>query len=486
MANGSHVKWTKPNGIDQYKSVNTFIPSTRQENYAFELMAFYIDIDFKDVGIQLNKNYDPQFVYDYVDKVCVRCEQLNINYPTRINFSGNGLHVYWKIKTVNDCDEYGNPYYGAFAKACLKIYKLIEQELINQFEDLGADNNCKNITRVLRIENTINSKNGNECKCVFSNKNNEVSIADMADALLVYSKQEVIDFKNQPTTDHQKNLAQKIGLDKISEYKLVAQNQIKEFIASNKKQLSYDNKLSTKANGKDYIINFLENAFNQGLIIRGKGITNNFFYLLGIASKRINNQSDYYLTKYLDKLNVKGSERNEFRTTFNSGLNANGYYLNVSYGKMFQMLKIDNKKIFNQLKRVNKKSRTTKKIRFKVYQTLKTNKKYLLSKSNRKIAKVFNISKDLASKIKQEVINDLRLENNSRSIKKMIEVVRLNNKKYDTVIKLNNPVEITLDIEKKIVAVNFKNQQKLTSTLDFKQNNNNIYNICKTIKENYE
>ena len=51
QSNGNYIKWSKTNGIDKYKSVNTFSGYRRRSDDKFELMNFYLDLDFKDLGI---------------------------------------------------------------------------------------------------------------------------------------------------------------------------------------------------------------------------------------------------------------------------------------------------------------------------------------------------------------------------------------------------------------------------------------------------
>lgn len=51
------------------------------------------------------------------------------------------------------------------------------------------------------------------------------------------------------------------------------------------------------------LLDFLIKAFDLNYIVRGKGITNNFFYVfyvLGVACNRSNCNNNYYLNKYLD------------------------------------------------------------------------------------------------------------------------------------------------------------------------------------------
>ncbi len=92
--------------------------------------------------------------------------------------------------------------YGANAKICFKIYNEIQKKLIEKFKKFGVDDNAKDIARVLRIENTINSRNNKTCKTLFLN-DEFVLIEDMA-KILPYLKEEVKNFKNQKASEKQK------------------------------------------------------------------------------------------------------------------------------------------------------------------------------------------------------------------------------------------------------------------------------------------
>lgn len=221
MARGNQVYWFNQNGIDQYVSVNTFSVFKRRETKVFELKSFYLDIDFKLVGINPSKYINNmKFVYDYADKVVGRCYELSIPIPTQINFSGNGLHVYWEIRNINERGDDGKKLYHANGQECGKVYKIITNRLIELFEDLGADPNAKGISRVLRIEKTINSKNNLECRKVFLSRE-ITTIKEMA-VILDYTLDEVKEFYNQPATDNKKLLLTKpIPFSSSSSFDLV-------------------------------------------------------------------------------------------------------------------------------------------------------------------------------------------------------------------------------------------------------------------------
>lgn len=408
MARGNQVYWFKENGIDQYVSVNTFSGFQRRETKVFELKNFYLDIDFKLVDINPSEYIDNmKFVYDYADKVVGRCYELGIPIPTQINFSGNGLHVYWEIRNINERGDDGKKLYHANGQECNKVYKVITNRLIELFEDLGADPNAKGISRVLRIENTINSKNNLECKKVFLSKET-TTIKDMA-VILDYTLDEVKEFYNQPATDKQKALANKLNIE-IEDNKWKALNKLKRTIKRRENYyLKRENNLPwEKENNNDYLLRYLVKLYDLNYISRGNGITNNFFYLLGIGCKRAGVNSESILYKYLDLLVPTTKERKEMKTSYYSGFNSKGHYLNISYDKINDMLKVDAKPKTIKEHKIKRK-RNTKEVLVKVYNKMNNNRKYVLSKSCRKLAKKYNISKNKANEFKKriiELIND--------------------------------------------------------------------------------
>lgn len=405
MPNGNYVYFTKQNANvnDLYKSVNTFSGHKRTKNKTFELMSFYLDIDFKDV-----KDYDGndpfKFACNHLDKIIARCIELDIPRPSKINFSGNGLHVFWKIKNINDTNENGKSLYGANARECYKVYSHIQNLLVEHFKDLGADTNAKDLARVLRIENTVNSKNNLMCRTLWE-EYIDVTIEDMA-KLLPYTIDEYKEFKNQPTTLKQYNLAKDLNIE-ISDKKLVAHKQIAKVM----KELKIKNSEKTNenyflVNDKDYLLQILEKIYQAGYITRGRGVTNNFFYLLGIACKRNGTKTKHYFDKYKELLKLNKTDTKEMYTTYLSGYKTTGKGLNKSYEKIASMLKIDNIKTLKKQKL--KRKRTTKQCKIKVFNKMLHNKKYVLNNSCRKIAKHYNISKNLALTLKQAIEEELK------------------------------------------------------------------------------
>lgn len=121
-----------------YLSVNTFYRPLRQTRAARHLNAFFIDLDIYNAGVS------PQDVFDGIDFL-VRTERMLP--PTMVLSSGRGMYLIIKIEDVP----------GAYKKVRV-LYEAIQQYLYELFEDLGADQNAKDIARVLRVPGSLNTK----------------------------------------------------------------------------------------------------------------------------------------------------------------------------------------------------------------------------------------------------------------------------------------------------------------------------------------
>lgn len=134
--------------LDSYVSMNTFCYPDRHEWNAFELNAFYVDLDIYDVGLSLS-----QAVYELKEDVF---GWHNFPAPTFWVYSGRGLQLIWKIETVP----------GQTQKA-LALYKKVQEYLTDGlFRGYGADEACKDASRVLRLPGSINTKSGEKAQII--------------------------------------------------------------------------------------------------------------------------------------------------------------------------------------------------------------------------------------------------------------------------------------------------------------------------------
>lgn len=100
------------------------------------LNALWVDIDYYTLG------------FEREEVLCILHESYfdrTIPYPTFIIDSGKGLYLIWKI------DEDRN---------ALPRWQSVENYLIDQLKDIGADSKAKDAARILRLPFTVNGKNG--------------------------------------------------------------------------------------------------------------------------------------------------------------------------------------------------------------------------------------------------------------------------------------------------------------------------------------
>jgi hypothetical protein len=126
-------KWDRP-GRGLYFCVSTLAPGAqrRAKKTLSELTGLHVDIDFK--GIEASP--------DEVRRALAQCKCS----PSRINNSGHGLHAFWLFKEA--------------LQATPDNVAEVEQLLRLLADHLGGDRTAAEVSRLLRLPGTHNSKNG--------------------------------------------------------------------------------------------------------------------------------------------------------------------------------------------------------------------------------------------------------------------------------------------------------------------------------------
>ena len=164
--------------IEEYKGVrdcfitpNTSFNGKRQTCNIRQLRSLYIDLDHKEYGFN-------DLVYRTWDLV----NENKIPEPTMVVASGRGAHIYWRIKHA--------PYQA------LATWQELEDYLWYQLKELGADKKATDAARILRLPETMNSRNGAECKVMIVNDSITYSMYDLREKYLKWKprviRQEVI------------------------------------------------------------------------------------------------------------------------------------------------------------------------------------------------------------------------------------------------------------------------------------------------------
>lgn len=126
-------EWT---GEDVYFSQNTFFKPQRRIDNIRQLRSLYVDLDVYTKGL------DPEWV---LGKLEHEYFGQTIPEPNLVVFSGRGLVLIWTIDPI--------PYMA------MPLWRAVENYLVDQMKDLGADIKATDPARIFRLAGSINSKN---------------------------------------------------------------------------------------------------------------------------------------------------------------------------------------------------------------------------------------------------------------------------------------------------------------------------------------
>lgn len=145
--------------LDFFITPNTFFKPQRQVNNIRQFRALFMDLD--------TGEGDKQFA---AYKVFELAEEGLIPRPTMIVDSGRGIHVYWRIKNA--------PYQA------LNTWQELQDLFYTKLKPLGADIRATDGARILRLPNTINSRNNVECRVIWQDNEAEYSMYDLREEYL--------------------------------------------------------------------------------------------------------------------------------------------------------------------------------------------------------------------------------------------------------------------------------------------------------------
>lgn len=133
-------KWTSKVNLNTncYVSINTFYKPERRIRSVRHLNAFFVDIDYYNVGISKEDVFHAIEFFINTDRIVE---------PTFVIDSGRGLYVIWKIEDV-----------PGIYKQTKSLYQHIQQYIYELFKDVGADPGAKDIARVLRVPNSLHTQ----------------------------------------------------------------------------------------------------------------------------------------------------------------------------------------------------------------------------------------------------------------------------------------------------------------------------------------
>ena len=164
------------NEADVFVTPNTMYRKQRRVSNIRQFRALFQDLDIHKLGYNKEEVVWSIYIMAYENKIPM---------PTMIVDSGRGLHIYWKIK---------NAPYGA-----IQTWQELQDYLYYQLKPLEADRKALDGARVLRLPNTLNSKENALCKVLVLNDDIEYSMYDLRETYLNYSVSKQLQFQEAKT-----------------------------------------------------------------------------------------------------------------------------------------------------------------------------------------------------------------------------------------------------------------------------------------------
>lgn len=150
---------------DHYVSMNGFYNYRRTEQSVRHLNALWVDLDYYKMDAYKNKSIAEMIKIMKNDGLFDELE------PSFFVNSGNGIYIIWLIKNA--------------PKAVLKMWKCCMDKLYAKFEKYGADPMAKDVSRVLRLPGSSNSKTNKDAYLYLYKKDvKRYMLKDIGDILL--------------------------------------------------------------------------------------------------------------------------------------------------------------------------------------------------------------------------------------------------------------------------------------------------------------
>lgn len=153
-----------------------FMPNRRVVNL-WRVGLLFVDIDSYNVP-----GLESQPIDFLVGALLFYCDDLNIPAPSIVIFSGRGLQVKWLLDRP-------------LPSAALPRWNACQRVLVDKLRHLGADPQAKDASRVLRLVQTTNSKNGEVCRIVHITEENakpiKYSFDYLCDMLLPFTREQI-------------------------------------------------------------------------------------------------------------------------------------------------------------------------------------------------------------------------------------------------------------------------------------------------------
>lgn len=204
--------------IDTWISQNQFLKPNRRAVNVARMGLLFVDLDTYHSEIMQNRTIDNQLATLYW-----HLEDLELPKPSLVIHSGRGFQLKWLL-------EYDVP------KGALPRWNLMQKTLVGKLKHLGADSNAKDVSRVLRVVDTVNTKSNKKVFVLDRNsyKNGELvryNFELLAETLLPIAREDLyrghksnlkIISKNTKTSSKALN-PMKLAWDRLNDLRLLTE-----------------------------------------------------------------------------------------------------------------------------------------------------------------------------------------------------------------------------------------------------------------------
>jgi len=153
-------------------------PNRRAVNMLRVGLAF-IDLDYYKIDNLRGKT--PDYV---LNQVFARCVERQIPLPNLVVYSGRGLQIKWLFGHT-------------LPRKALIRWNRLQSTLIETFKDLGADPVARDVSRVLRLVDTYNSKSRRLVEVILHDQQHRYQFDAMCDQVFEYSRAEIQAFREE-------------------------------------------------------------------------------------------------------------------------------------------------------------------------------------------------------------------------------------------------------------------------------------------------
>lgn len=220
---------------DTYFTINSFAVPKKSSQYVRHLNAIALDYDF--YKLESFQNLTPRQMYEDHIKNTLPCT------PSAIIDSGRGLCVLYIFNHAS--------------VAMVSLYKAIYKHLYEQQKQFGMDSKAMNITQVIRIPGTVNTRSMSDVEIIETN-DTSYTIQELAQIILPFSLEKTKEFKK-----HKNKALKRAQTDKIPQ---ILSNIIEDF-----KTLIRLRKGDCKGY-REYMIFILQEKMNYYGVVREKAL----------------------------------------------------------------------------------------------------------------------------------------------------------------------------------------------------------------------